>query len=102
MAETAKGWRGNFVFRRGFRSNFSAGGGGRIEVAICDLVGKLDRTARSPTSRTLQSTSLRGGGGWNGWGMVWQLCEGERLRRSTSLMIARLWVMMLSAMTPIW
>jgi hypothetical protein len=51
--------------------------------------------------RTLQSTSVRGGGGWNGQGMVWQLREGERWRCSTSLMIARLWVMTLSAMTPI-
>jgi hypothetical protein len=48
-------------------------GGGRIEVAICDRAGELDRTARSPTSTTQQSTSVRGVGGWNGRGMVWRL-----------------------------
>ena len=46
------------------------GGGGRIEVAICDRAGELGRTARSPTSTTQQSTSERGGGGWTGRGMA--------------------------------
>jgi hypothetical protein len=80
-AETARGWRGDIVFRRGFWSNFLAGGG-RIEVVICNRAGELDRTARSPASTTPQSTSVRGGGGggggWNGRGMEWHLrfCEG--------------------------
>ena len=39
------------------------GGGGTIEVAICNRAGEFDRTARSPTSATQQSTSARGGGG---------------------------------------
>jgi hypothetical protein len=30
-----------------------------------------DPHARSPTSATQQSTSVRGVGGWNGRGMVW-------------------------------
>jgi hypothetical protein len=47
--------------------------GGRIEVAICDRAGELDRTARSLTSTTPQSTMVRGGGGWNGRGMAWRL-----------------------------
>ena len=46
------------------------GGGGRIEVAICDRACELDRTARSPTSTTPQSTMVRGGGVWNGRGMA--------------------------------
>jgi hypothetical protein len=53
---------------------FVGGGGGRIEVAICDRAGELDRTAQSPTSTTQQSTSERGGGGWNGRGMAWRHC----------------------------
>ena len=32
---------------------------------IWDGAGELDRTARLPTSMTPQSTSIRGGGGWN-------------------------------------
>ena len=56
-AETAGGWRGNFIFIRGFWSIFSAGGGGRIEVAICNRAGELDHTARSPTSTTQQQQS---------------------------------------------
>ena len=48
--------------------------GGRIEVAICDRAGELDRTAWSPTSTTQQSTSERGGGGWNVRGMAWRHC----------------------------
>ena len=71
-AETAGGWRGAFVFRRGFLIIFLARGG-RIEVAICDRAGELDRTARSPTSMTPQSTSIRGGGGWNGRDMASRL-----------------------------
>jgi hypothetical protein len=47
--------------------------GGTIKVAICDRAGKLYHNARSPTSTTPQSTMVRGGGGWNGWGMAWQL-----------------------------
>ena len=58
---------------RGFLTNFWAGGGDRIEVTICDRAGELDRTARSMTSTTQQSTSVRGVGGWNGRGMVWRL-----------------------------
>ena len=53
--------------------NLSAGGGGRIEVAIWDGAGKLDRTAQSLTSTTPQSTSIRGGGGWNGQDMASRL-----------------------------
>jgi len=53
---------------------FFDGGGGRIEVAICNWAGELDRTARLPMSTTQQSTSERGVGGWNGRGMVWQHC----------------------------
>jgi hypothetical protein len=49
------------------------GGGGRIEVVICDRAGELDRIAQSPTSMTPQSMSERGGGGWNGRGMAWRL-----------------------------
>ena len=71
-AETAGGWRGDIVFRTGFWSIFSAGVG-RIEVAICDQAEEIDRTARSPTSATPQSTSVRGGGGWNGRGTAWHL-----------------------------
>ena len=37
-------------------------GGGRIHAAICKWAGEFDRTARSPTSATQQSTSARGGG----------------------------------------
>jgi hypothetical protein len=48
-------------------------GGGRIEVAIWDRAGELDRTARLPTSTTPQSTSIRGGGGWNGRDMASRL-----------------------------
>jgi hypothetical protein len=39
----------------------------------CDRAGELDRTARSTTSTTPQSTSVRGGGGWNGWDMASRL-----------------------------
>jgi len=48
-------------------------GGGKIEVAICDQAGEIDRTAHSPTSTTPQSTSVRGCGGWNSQGMAWHL-----------------------------
>ena len=41
---------------------FGGGGGGRIEVIVCDRADKLDRTAWSPTSTTPKSTSARGGG----------------------------------------
>ena len=58
---------------KGILVEFFGGGGGRIEVAIWDGAGELDRTARSPTLMTPQSTSIRGGGGWNGRGMVWRL-----------------------------
>ena len=47
--------------------------GSRIEVAICNRADELDRTARSPTSTTPQSTSVHGDGGWNGRGMAWRL-----------------------------
>ena len=40
--------------------------GGTIKVAICDRAGKLYHNARSPTSMTPQSTSICGGGEWNG------------------------------------
>ena len=52
---------------------FLGGGGGRIEVIICDGAGELDRTVRSLMSTTPQSTNVRGGGGWNGQGMAWRL-----------------------------
>jgi hypothetical protein len=63
-------WRLRFL--KGILVEF-LGGGGRIEVAIWDGAGELDRTARSPTSTTQQSTSIRGVGGWNGWDMVSRL-----------------------------
>ena len=63
-------WRLRFV--REFTSNFLAGGAG-IEVIICDRVGQLDCTAWSLMSMTTQSTNVRGGGGWKGEGMAWQL-----------------------------
>ena len=47
--------------------------GGRIEIAICNPAGELDRTARSLTSTTPQSTMVRGGGGWNGRDMASRL-----------------------------
>ena len=50
-------------FNGDFGRIFWLGGGGRIEVAICNQAGKLDRTTQLPTSTTLQSTSIRGGGG---------------------------------------
>jgi len=50
------------------------GRGGRIEAVICNRAGKVDHTARSPTSTTQQSTSERGGGGWNSRGMAWRHC----------------------------
>ena len=65
-------WRLHFL--KGILVEFLAGGEGRIEVAIWDGAGELDRTARSLTSMTPQSTSIRGGGGWNSRGMVWRLC----------------------------
>ena len=49
------------------------GGGGRIEVAISDQAGELDCTTRCQSSKTPQSMSIRRGGGWNGWGMVWPI-----------------------------
>ena len=42
----------------------------RIKVVICNQAEKLDRTAQLPTSTTPQSTSARGGGGWNARGMA--------------------------------
>ena len=59
------------LFLKGILVNFLVGRGGRIEVAICNRAGELDRTARSPTSRTPQSLSICGGGGWNDQGMMW-------------------------------
>jgi hypothetical protein len=64
-------WR--LCFSKGILVIFFGWGGDRIEVAICDRVGELDCTAQSPTSTTQQSTSVRGGGGWNGRGMAWLL-----------------------------
>ena len=52
---------------------FGGGGGGRIEVPIWDGAGELDRNSRSPTSTTPQSTSIHGGGGWNGRDMASRL-----------------------------
>jgi hypothetical protein len=63
-------WQHRFI--KGISVEF-LGGGGRIEVAICDRAGKLDRTTRSPTSTTQQSMSVRGVGGWNGQDMASQL-----------------------------
>jgi hypothetical protein len=65
-------WRLRFI--KGIFVKFLGGGGGRIEVAICNRAGELDRATRSPTSTTQQSTSVRGVGGWNGRDM------GSRLR----------------------
>ncbi len=48
-------------------------GGCRIEVAICNRAGELDRTAPLTTSTTPQSTSVRGGRGWNGRDMASRL-----------------------------
>ena len=98
-------WPGDGVGTSFFEGDFGQifrQGGGRIEIAICNWAGKIDHTARLLTSMTLQSKSVRRGGGWNGWGMAWRFCEGERLQHRTSLMITRLWVITLSAMTPIW
>ncbi len=64
-------WRLRFL--KGILIEFFGGGGGRIVVAIWDGAGELDRTARSPTSTTPQSTSIRGGGGWNGRDMASRL-----------------------------
>jgi hypothetical protein len=58
---------------KGILVEFFGGGGGRIEVAIWDGAGELDRTAQLPTSTTPQSTSIRGGGGWNGQDMASRL-----------------------------
>ncbi len=58
---------------KGILIKFFGGGGGRIEVAIWDGAGELDLTARSPTSTTPQSRSIRGGGGWNGRDMASRL-----------------------------
>ena len=71
------GWNGRGIawrhrFYKGIFDKF-LGGGGRIEVTICDRAGELDRTAQSTTSTTQQSTSACGVGGWNGRGMVWRL-----------------------------
>ncbi len=63
-------WRLRFL--KGILVEFFAGGG-RIEVAIWDGAVKLDRTARLLTSTTPQSTSIRGGGGWNGRDMASRL-----------------------------
>jgi hypothetical protein len=60
-------------FEGDFDQIFQRGGGGRIEVAIWDGAGELDRTTWSPTSMTPQSTSIRGGGGWNGRDMASRL-----------------------------
>ena len=60
-------------FEGDFDQIFQRGGGGRIEVAIWDGAGELDRTAWSPTSMTPQSTSIRGGGGWNSRDMASRL-----------------------------
>jgi hypothetical protein len=70
------GWNGRgLAWHLRFVSGFSFfSGGGRIEVVIFVRVGELDRTTQSPTSKTPQSMSARGGGGWNGWGMAWHLC----------------------------
>ena len=64
-------WR--LRFSKGILVGFLGGERGKIEVVISDQAGELDRTARSPTSTTPQSMSVRGGGGWNGRGMVWRL-----------------------------
>ena len=64
----------HFVFLRFFLTIFWPGGGGKIEVAICDWADKLDRTAWSPTSTTPQSTSAHSGRGWKGRGMAWRHC----------------------------
>ena len=45
-----------------------------MTTAICNRAGELDRTTRSPTSTTQQSTSERGVGGWNGRWMTWWHC----------------------------
>ena len=51
-----------FGWRVGFKASLN-----------CNRAGELDRTAQSMTSTTPQSTSVRGGGGWNGRGMAWRL-----------------------------
>ena len=55
------------------------GEGGRIEVAIWDGAGELDRNSRLPTSTTPQSTSIHGGGRWNGRDMASRLRFYERI-----------------------
>ena len=69
---------------KGILVEFFGGGGGRIEVAIWDGAGEIDRTARSPTLMTPQSTSIHGGGGWNGRGMVWRL---HFINRNTTIRV---------------
>jgi len=51
-----------FGWRVGFKASLN-----------CNRAGELDRTAQSTTSTTPQSTSVRGGGGWNGWDMASRL-----------------------------
>ncbi len=60
-------------FCKGILVEVFGGGGVRIEVVICYRAGKFDCTARLPTSTTPQSTTVHGGGGWNGRAMAWGL-----------------------------
>ncbi len=71
-AETAGGLRGGIVFRRGFLTNFWAGGG-RIEVTICDRAGELDRTAHQQHHQHNNQRAYAGSGAGTARGMVWRL-----------------------------
>jgi hypothetical protein len=61
------------LFLEGDFCQFFWRGGGRIEVAICNRAGKLDRTNRCQSSKIPQN-SVHGGGGWNARGMAWRHC----------------------------
>ena len=58
---------------KGILIKFFGRGRGRIEVAIWDEAGKLDHPAQLLPSTTPQSTSIRGGEGWNCWDMASRL-----------------------------